>query len=634
MASDGIWIWENADPKKDEYADFSDGFSLENSAAPLLLQISADSNYAVYVNGSLAAFGQYGDFPHWKVADTHDISRFCHPGENTLLITVWHWGETTFSYAPGKAGLYYRLTAGNAAVAASGLHTRCRRNPYYHSHIEKQITWILGYSYFYDAAGEETPWHAPVATGYAPTLHDRPIETLELWDPVWGAPIGGNGSTHFLLDLGQEEVGFLELQLESETAQRLLIAYGEHLADGAVPRLIGGRDFSVEYGTAVGENRYLNPFRRLGCRYLEIFCEEPIKLERIGIRPTMYPVAELPFDAGSPRRQKIYDTALRTLRLCMHEHYEDCPWREQALYGMDSRNQMLFGYTAFGETRFARASLALFGQDRREDGLLTICAPSDYDLVIPSFCLHWYRAVLEYTEFSGDLTLAEELWPKLCSVLETFLRFSDPETGLISCLPGSNYWNFYEWTDETLSDPDRNNEGTDLILNCLFLRALQAMNRLSQMTGLSCGFCGLEAPFIQAIRCAFRRPDGLYATDTAHTHLCELGCALAVLSGVADDRDADAICQMLTSKDKGQAVPVSLSMTAFVYDALLQTDKARYAAFVLDDIDSRCGYMLDHSATTFWETMKGWEDFRNAGSLCHGWSALAAYYYPMLLRSE
>ncbi len=41
--------------------------------------------------------------------------------------------------------------------------------------------------------------------------------------------------------------------------------------------------------------------------------------------------------------QKIYDVSIYTLKCCMHEHYEDCPWREQALYTMDSRNQMLCG---------------------------------------------------------------------------------------------------------------------------------------------------------------------------------------------------------------------------------------------------------------------------------------------------
>ena len=43
------------------------------------------------------------------------------------------------------------------------------------------------------------------------------------------------------------------------------------------------------------------------------------------------------------------------------------------------------------------------------------------------------------------------------------------------------------------------------------------------------------------------------------------------------------------------------------------------------------GAMLDLGATTFWETLKGEADFGGAGSLCHGWSAMAAYYYSTLL---
>lgn len=626
-----IWIWENAQARKDEYADFTERFTLAKGDGPVVLEISADSNYSVYINGQLAAFGQYGDYPHRKVYSIHDVTKFCQQGNNVLLVTAWHWGATTFSHYPQPAGLYYRLRTGEEPLAVSGTHTLCRRNPYYVSHREKLINWILGYSFRYNAAGEETPWHRSVSTGFCVPLHPRPVANLELQDTAPGCIIGGNGSTHFLLDLCREEVGFLELSLYSDTAQNILIAYGEHLVDGAVPQVIGDRDFSVEYGAAPGKNKYLNPFRRLGCRYLEVFCENPIVLQTMGIRPAMYPVNVLPFDAGDPRRQQIYDTAVRTLRLCIHEHYEDCPWREQALYGMDSRNQMLFGYHAFGETAMPRASLHLFGQDHREDGLITICAPSDFDLVIPSFILHWYQAILEYTEFSGDLTLAEELWPKLCSVLESLYRFWDEDVELLPCLPGSNYWNFYEWTDEKMSDPDHRNKGFDLILNCLYLRALQAMTRLCETTGLHCGLCALAESLQQTIRGVFRRDDGLYATDPAHTHISELGCALAVLTGVADNSDAAAICDLLTGKKNANAVPVSLSMTAFVYDALLQTDKSRYTPWVLADIDRRCGYMLDHGATTFWETMDGWHDFDNAGSLCHGWSALAAYYYRILL---
>ena len=37
--------------------------------------------------------------------------------------------------------------------------------------------------------------------------------------------------------------------------------------------------------------------------------------------------------------------------------------------------------------------------------------------------------------------------------------------------------------------------------------------------------------------------------------------------------------------------------------------------------------MLYHGATSFWETIKGADDFDKAGSLCHGWSAIPVYFY-------
>ncbi len=63
----------------------------------------------------------------------------------------------------------------------------------------------------------------------------------------------------------------------------------------------------------------------------------------------------------------------------MHEHYENCPWREQALYNMDSRNAMLFTYIAFNDYKFARSNLTLMANGLLDDGLLNICFPSGID---------------------------------------------------------------------------------------------------------------------------------------------------------------------------------------------------------------------------------------------------------------
>ena len=50
------WIWPVAEAKCDEYAEFLTEVDFLGRSAELY--ISSDSNYTVYVNGTLAAFGQ------------------------------------------------------------------------------------------------------------------------------------------------------------------------------------------------------------------------------------------------------------------------------------------------------------------------------------------------------------------------------------------------------------------------------------------------------------------------------------------------------------------------------------------------------------------------------------------------
>jgi hypothetical protein len=52
-----------------------------------------------------------------------------------------------------------------------------------------------------------------------------------------------------------------------------------------------------------------------------------------------------------------------------------------------------------------------------------------------------------------------------------------------------------------------------------------------------------------------------------------------------------------------------------------------YREYVRKEVESIWGKMLYAGATTFWETDLGHADFHNAGSLCHGWSAVPIYLY-------
>ncbi|MBQ8606051.1 MAG: family 78 glycoside hydrolase catalytic domain [Clostridia bacterium] len=618
------WIWQNSFPRNDEYADFYCEFEFENTA---ILNISCDSNYAAFMDGELVAFGQYADFPHDKIYDSVDISNHCKEGKNRLDITVWYYGiETTAVYCKGSAALIFEITdkKGNI-LAKSGRDTLSRLSPYYKSHYEKSITPQLGYSFLYDATKNEVEYFESVTVLQSLPLRIRPNKKLVLVNVQKGEFVKKTEEGGYLFDIGKEAVGFISLDIESEQDALITIAYGEHIADGRVRRKIAMRDFSVEYFAKSGRNVYVNPFRRLGCRYLEVHCNAPIKINCIGILPTSYPLKENPAPALCGIHKEIYDICVNTLKLCMHEHYEDCPWREQGLYTMDSRNQMLCGYYAFSEYEFARSCLQLISKDRRKDGLLSICYPKSDGKVIPSFSLHYVCEVLEYYRYSNDISLLQEVFPKIKSVLKVFTDRLDG--GLILPFPQENAWNFYEWR-KGLDGKATKPYVRDIILSGLLSKALSEAQEIADILGIEADYKSAANEINEAInRVFFNKKLGLYVDFEGKDGASALGNSIAILCGAAKGKEKD-ICERLIS-DKA-LTPTSLSMLCFKYDALIKTDKKRYREYILNEIETVFTPMVRLGNGTVWETDLGESDFSNAGSLCHGWSAMPIYYYNIL----
>lgn len=634
------WIWINNDAKADEYGEFYD--TLEYNGGKLILNISCDSNYAVYLNGQLAAFGQYACFPYDKVYDSVDITKYARYGTNSLAIVVWYYGVTwTSVYYRGNAGLIYEAVCDGACVAQSSEKTLSRMSPSYVDHREKSITVQMGLTYAYDMTKEDD-WMLGQLSGFSEsTLSDnskymriRPCKKLELLPLREGKLIDTFGENDKLFDMGINEVGFLSFVIESDKEQKVNISYGEHIADGRVRRIIGDRDFSADFVLKAGRNVFTNSFRRFGGRYLEVVSEYPVNVESIGLLPTMYPLNEAERPTLSENEDKIYDACVRTLRLCMHEHYEDCPWREQALYSMDSRNQMLAGYYAFGEYEFPRANLELMSKDDRDDGLLSICTPINANMVIPSFSLHYYTSCREYLERSGDVDFIKSIYPKLESVIRVFIdRMKDGvvlpfgENGFAHGI-GMTYWNFYEW-ESGLEGYATDVSRADLILNALFSIALKNLGRMCDIIGYEDKYSHIADEAKKALRERFYDKDKGVFLNREGEGASVLGNSLAVLCGACTDSEAKFICEKMTEKDNGMT-PISLSMKCFFYDALLCTDRERYADHILKDIEKTYMPMIEYGTGTVWETEMGESDFGMAGSLCHGWSAMPIYYYHIL----
>lgn len=623
MFSKAKWIWLDEEPESDSYGEFLGFFDAKN-ASKVTLTLVCDGCFTAYLNGRLAAFGAAADFPDYKIADAIALDRLAKE-KNELKIVVWHFGEDSQTYIADRPKVVFEVSDGENVLCASGENTVSRRNINYRNGYKKLITAQLGFSFLYDASvvngliykksrlSSEQPESHLRRTAMPRMLARREVRIDRTQ----------NG---FLVDMKRETVGFLDISLKSRQKQKILVAYGEHLVGGKVPRIIGERDFSVEYVAAEGKNDYVNTFRRIAGRYLEIFCSSDTELFYAGIRPVEYPVRRIAGKFEDKDFQKIYDVGVYTLKQCMHEHYEDCPWREQALYAMDSRNQMLCGYYAFQGHAYQRANLVYISKGLRKDGLLSLCFPGGLDFPIPFFSLVYFLQVSEYVAHTKDKSIYKEVGQTLSRIAQTF-DFRVEENGLIAGFPAP-YWNFYEWSAHSAHDDeigrtpaDGYKKRYDLLLNCMYVYARRVY---ASMTGEK--FDGSRT--LAAIKKTFYDENkGLYRLSTEGENYSRLGNAFVLLVGLEGEEFAEKILSERTLID------VTLSMRAFYYDALLSFGN-KFIDYVLQDIKTRYFGMLDKGATTFWETEKGAEDFGGAGSLCHGWSAIPVYYLRKLLKFE
>ena len=644
------------------------------------LAIAADTVYDLRLNGREIHSGRFPDVPPQRYFDTFPVNGV-RPGTNELTVALYVQGVDSFQTIPGDPGLMFSLK-GDGVRAESGVGTEWRMATRHVSAGVPLVTGQLGFSFSYDATRPEDAWKA-VCAGDAVrgpeafALSPRPAarvetlsavkETLVAQGLLDGSPVpaladvargmdatamtpvaresffDADGHTvrpacfpdgfYVIVDLGREEAGFLSLDVETDEDVVIDVGHAEHWENGRIRTWIGRRNFAGRYRTKEGRQTFCRWERRMAGRYLQVHVRgvrTRFRLNRLTVRPAVLPVTELPPPAGlTPRQRQIWDTSVRTLRLCMHEHYEDCPWREQALYGNDARNQMLCGYYAFApDHRLPELALSVHARGLDERAWLELCMPAKIRLTIPSFTFCWVLAVDDNLRFRKDPAFTRTLMPTVRRILDT--RLSEVKDGLLPCPEGQRYWQFYEWAEDLEGDLSgvqavKPGEGRlEAPLNLFFVLALEAGARCAAATGddaAGARWRQTAETVRAAVRTRFWNAERVEVVTRLNADLkpAELTQALALLADAVPASSRAAVARKLMSPSEW--TPVTLSQTLYKYEALIAVG-GEAAASVVPAIEREWGAMLDAGATSFWEMREGWPAFSDAGSLCHGWSAV------------
>jgi hypothetical protein len=217
--------------------------------------------------------------------------------------------------------------------------------------------------------------------------------------------------------------------------------------------------------------------------------EEPLILKAMDYEETGYPLrVSTSVTTSDESLEKIWEISERTLRRCMHETYEDCPFYEQLQYVMDSRQQILYTYAVSADDRLARKCMDDLRRSQRYDGLLNACYPNCNSNVIPGFSIYYILMVYDHMMYFGDRKLVEEHMPAIYRILKYFEEHMTKE-GYVEKIGdrlGAPFWSFIDWAAEwndTNGMPTAGLKGPLTMESLLYLYGLMHTAKLAEFMG-------------------------------------------------------------------------------------------------------------------------------------------------------
>ena len=654
-------------------------FNLDEKPENFVVSVSADSRYRLFVNGQRAGRGPLKGELDCYYYETYDIGKLLKKGRNVVAAeVVWfglnspnseiHSGYAGFLLQGPKGAGIDTLTGWKVqvdhAVKPNVTHYSNAMTFLDHLELVDGTKYPIGWQNpdFDDSSWEDaifvTPadvdptwgelhpiWH--LTPRDMPMLVEEPRrfvrtirdmkETEHLFgDKPKGWRLKAGEAGEIVLDAGALTTGFLELLFEGGRGRTVEIVYGEQVSENvsrgnrafttkkAVRDELEGGVITGYYDTVVlpGGTFCYEPFHWRAFWFIRIKVSagnESFVLKDASYRFTTYPQElKASYESSDPNSKRMLEISWRTLQLCSHETYEDCPYYEQLHYIFDARNEALCSLALAGETKMPRRSILLFRNSMRPDGLIHCRVPSRRTHRLPYFALAWVLMVQDYWDWVGrrDIEFVRSTLFAVDGVLSWF-RGHLRENGLVSKLP---YWNPVGADGEGGSMLTRAvADGGSTFISSLYLAASNAAIRLHEEAGYR-EDADRWRPLAKKVKSAIRDLcwDGkqrLFAEspELKGKPVSQHSQVQPILAGAATQDQTNQIMSKLFTN------AVSGSMTKpygyYLARALEQTD--HYKEFSKYQLEDYRVMMARHLTT--------WQEAEEPGrSDCHAWSSWPA----------
>jgi hypothetical protein len=655
---------------------FRKSFDLEKVPEKLVVHVSADNRYNLFVNGQRVCYGPAkGDLQTYKY-DVIDIAPFLKTGKNMLAALVYNGGEDRpLAFISVQTAFMLRSENENFSFLNSGSGWKTYKNPAYevisYNEMLSRERWFYG---FYACGGgdevfaEKYPWGwenvdfddsnwlpaEPLDFGKQPwTLVPRNIAFMDNhlvypekirnvtgvnipvgnWNGKTKLMIPANTKASVLVDFDIFTMGYPELTVSGGKGSKIQVKYAEALYEAV--NLKAHRDsvnnlnmFGVwDIFHADGEKRTFRPLWKRTFRYVQFNIEtknEPLEISSYVLEYSGYPYPEMArFESDDARLNEIFEMSKRTLRMCSGETYYDTPFYEQLNYGGDNRPIAAISTYNSTDDRLLREAIRLYPQSENpETGLLHSAYPSSrtwWDM--GSWSMAWVQSLHDYYFMRGDSVFVKQFSKKIDKILRYFERHLDEKTGLIGTV---NCKNFIDWsiTKGSLPRTDENGEmKQSALLTLYFAHTLDCTEKLYNELGLKDKAANWQKLSEQIKPAVYRNCWDVekqlfrdYPNKPIYSQHTNL---FAILCDLVPLPEQQKLMDRILTYDKFDEMASSY-FSFFLFKALQKTGKEN---LFLENLDFWYTF-IDRGHTTCGETGFASHD----RSDCHAWSAHPAYF--------
>ena len=315
----------------------------------------------------------------------------------------------------------------------------------------------------------------------------------------------------------------------------------------------------------------------------------------------------------------IWQVSAYTMDLTTREFFMDGIKRDRWTWSGDAIQSYLMNYYLRFDTECVKRTIRqLRGKDPVTAHVNTIM----------DYTFYWFKSVLDYYEYTGDVDFVREMWPRMETLMDYVLGRTNSD-GMAEGQPDD--WIFVDWVDFPM-----HKRGILCFEQILFCKALETMAICAKLLGINKSDYRIKA---EELRNKVRQTFWSYE-QKAYYHALEDGVLnkqitkfpnmFAIIYGYAYEEQRKEIMKSVMLNPDIDPITTPY-MRFYELEALCM---AGLQEQVLPEIRDYWGGMLKEGATSFWEkyvpSETGTQHLAMYGrpygkSLCHAWGASPIY---------